>query len=100
MSIYSLYSQNENRAGFWIQHRTWQGRCACVQSIGGQSRGKLPGSPPNHDDSAIIISCFDVRSGRCLQANHLLELPSDRGFVRIAQPPWSARALQDAAASV
>ena len=35
MTIYGLYERNGNRAGFWVQHRTWNNMCARVQSIDG-----------------------------------------------------------------
>ena len=64
MNIYSLYIQNGSRAGFWIQHRKWQNKCAQVLSIGGVSSGRLPGGPPDHEQAPVAVSCFDVRSGR------------------------------------
>ncbi|HEX4796834.1 MAG TPA: hypothetical protein VH370_23785 [Humisphaera sp.] len=88
MSIYTLYIQNGNCAGFWIQHRTWQNKCAQVNSIAGQYRGVLPGQAPNHADSAVMVSCFDIRSGRAVAASGAVDQPEDRGYVRIAQPPW------------
>jgi hypothetical protein len=63
MSIYRLYIQNNNHAGFWIQHRSWQNKCAQVQTIAGQSRGVLPGASPIHDGAEVLVLCFDVRSG-------------------------------------
>jgi len=88
MSIYTLYIQNGNCAGFWIQHRTWQNKCARVLSIAGQRRGELPGHAPNHADSAVLVSFFDIRSGRAIGAGHTADQPADKGFVMIAQPPW------------
>jgi len=35
MTIYRLYSDNGNNAGFWVQHRTWGNVCAQVHSIAG-----------------------------------------------------------------
>src|SRR4051794_11032493 len=64
MTIYRLYSQNGDRAGFWVQHRSWANLCARVQSIAGKDFGKLPGQPPLHDSAPISLQCFDVRSGR------------------------------------
>jgi len=46
MTIYSIYASNGNRAGFWVQHRSWSNTCAQVQSIAGQRFGKLPGDAP------------------------------------------------------
>ena len=91
MNIYSLYIQNGNRAGFWIQHRKWQNKCAQVHSIGGISSGALPGGAPAHDHAPVMVSCFDVRSGRSVASGLALEQPDDRGYVLIAQPPWHKR---------
>ena len=91
MNIYSLYVQNGNRAGFWIQHRKWQNKCAQVHSIGGVCSGNLPGRPPNYQDAPVAASCFDVRSGRPVGVSPAIEQPDDRGYVLIAQPPWHKR---------
>ena len=91
MNIYSLYTQNGNRAGFWIQHRKWQNKCAQVHSIGGVSIGSLPGFPPNYGHAPVAVSCFDVRSGRSVGASPAIDQPDDRGYALIAQPPWHKR---------
>lgn len=88
MTIFRLYSNNGNTAGFWVQHRSWSNHCARVQSIGGRSAGALPGSAPAYDGAEIVLSCFDVRSGRPIDT-----VPSDQGFYdrnfdRIAEPGW------------
>jgi hypothetical protein len=89
MNIYRLYIENGNRAGFWVQHRTWRDRCAQVLSIDGQNLGRLPGSSPAHNHAAVVIQCFDVRGGRALPATTpSLEDPEDQGYVAIAEPPW------------
>ena len=97
MTIFGLYAQNGNRAGFWIQHRTWTNMCARVVSIGGRESGALPGCRPLHDGATAEISCFDIRSGRPVpSAGAGLDDPSDRNFVPIAEPAWSHRAAQKA----
>ena len=93
MSIYRLYIQNNNHAGFWIQHRSWQNKCAQVQTIAGQSKGGLPGSSPTHDGAQVLVLCFDVRSGRPVGAIAAADRPEDRGYVMIAQPPWYTKPL-------
>ena len=89
MTIYRLYVQNGNRAGFWIQHRSWQNMCAQVLSIAGRRTGQLPGHAPNHDNAAVIVRCFDVRSGRDLPPSASIDSADDAGYVAIAQPSWS-----------
>ena len=88
MSIYRLYIQNNNHAGFWIQHRTWQNKCAQVQTIAGQNKGGAPWRFSLHDGAEVLILCFDVRSGRPVGAAAAADRPDDRGYVMIAQPPW------------
>ncbi|HEX3356157.1 MAG TPA: hypothetical protein VHS31_04160 [Tepidisphaeraceae bacterium] len=89
MTLYRIYTENGNRAGFWVQHRSWNNICARIQSIGGQESGKLPGAAPLHDHAAIQIECFDVRSGRPSAADGFAEqLVTDPKFVTIAQPSW------------
>src|ERR1700733_2654748 len=85
MSIYRLYIQNGNCAGFWIQHRTWHNECAQVVSIDGRSRGSLPDGAATHA-AGVLVRCFDVRSGRPVPTMALVDQPEDRGFVRIAEP--------------
>ena len=94
MTIYALYMNNGNRAGFWAQHRTWNNVCVYVQSIGGHEFGALPGSSPLHDNAPVEACAFDVRSGRPLSSTTYSFEPSDRAFTSIAQPPWSHRALR------
>ncbi len=88
MTLYRLYCENGNRAGFWVQHRSWRNLCARVQSIGGQKIGPLPGRSPFYDDAPIRITCFDVRSGRQSDTEALAMDLADRNFSMIAQPPW------------
>jgi hypothetical protein len=88
MTIYRLYADNGNRAGFWVQHRSWQNTCALVQSVAGQREGRLPGTAPRHDDAAVNVRGFDVRSGRPIDLGPTLEAPHDRHYVAIARPWW------------
>ena len=88
MTLYRMYAENGNRAGFWVQHRTWANICARVQSIGGLEHGKLPGAAPLHDRAEIRIECFDVRSGRPSQAPSVDDFLIGKNFVSIAQPSW------------
>ncbi len=99
MSIYRLYVQNGNNAGFWIQHRSWQNKCAQVESIAGIRKGPLPGSAPTHDGSGVLVRFFDVRSGRPVGASALADRPEDRGYVSIADPPWYTRPVQQEVAA-
>jgi hypothetical protein len=92
MSIYRLYLQNGNNAGFWIQHRSWQNVCAQVMTIAGRRSGSLPGTSPSYEHANVHLQCFDVRSGRPVPPLDSRS-PQDCGFVMIAQPPWYARTL-------
>lgn len=100
MSIYRLYVQNGNCAGFWIQHRSWQNRCAQVETIAGHRKGPLPGRSPMHDGADVLVRCFDVRSGRPVAGNTSAEKPEDRGYVLIADPPWYTRPASETVASI
>ena len=88
MNVYRLYAQNNHRAGFWVQHRTWCNTCAHVQTIAGKSSGTLPGLP---DLAEVVVSIFDVRSGRPIEVDSLLQQPEDRNFSTIAEPYWYER---------
>jgi hypothetical protein len=88
MTIYRLYSHNGDRAGFWVQHRSWPNMCARIQSIGGQAAGKLPNTPPLHDNIEVLVSGFDVRSGRPVPFGPRLEHPEDQKYTLIAKPWW------------
>jgi len=96
MTIYRLYAENGHRAGFWIQHRTWDNACARVENIAGRDCGALPGRAPLHDHAQVQVSGFDVRSGRPLDIGPWLEEPDDRNFTRIAEPAWSHAARRAA----
>ena len=88
MSIYRLYIQNGNVAGFWIQHRNWPNQCAQVMTIAGQRSGRLPGVSPSHDNASVSVRRFDIRSGRPVPGVELTDPPEDRRYVLIAAPPW------------
>lgn len=88
MTIYRIYTEHGNRAGFWVQHRSWSNACAQVQSIAGQCNGKLPGYAPLHDNAEVVIRGFDVRSGRPVELAPRLETPQDRNYSVIAEPGW------------
>jgi hypothetical protein len=88
LTLYRLYTENGNRAGFWVQHRDWNNRCARVRSIDGQESGRLPGSSPLYNEAKIVVDCFDVRSGRPLTADAFDKPVTDRKFIPIAQPAW------------
>ena len=88
LTLYRLYVENGNRAGFWVQHRNWLDICARVQSIGGQAEGKLPGAAPTYDHAEVILRFFDVRSGRPILAAPDVTHTEDRSYSRIAEPFW------------
>ncbi len=88
MTIYSMYASNGNRAGFWVQHRSWTNMCAQVQSVAGQQSGKLPGEAPIYGNAEVLVRGFDVRSGRPVKLGPRLETPQDRNYCVIAQPCW------------
>ena len=88
MTIYRMYTENGNRAGFWVQHRKWSNACAQVQSIAGHRDGKLPGHAPLHDNAVVMIRGFDVRSGRPVDLGSRLETPQDQKYSLISEPGW------------
>jgi hypothetical protein len=88
MTIYRMYCDNGNRAGFWVQHRSWSNTCAQVQSIAGQQRGMLPGPAPLHNNSQVLVRGFDVRSGRPVGIGPVLQTPQDHSYTIIAEPQW------------
>ena len=91
MTIYRLYADNGDNAGFWVQHRKWGDVCAQVQSVAGQSHGKLPGHAPLHGKAPAQFHWFDVRSGRQLAAPPAALEPDDKPYASIAIPFWSRR---------
>ena len=91
MTIYRLYSDNGDNAGFWVQHRKWGNLCARVEAIAGQRHGKLPGAAPLHDRAPAQFQWFDVRSGRPLDAPPEALEPGDKNYASIAVPFWSRR---------
>ena len=99
MNIFRLYIQNGNCAGFWIQHRSWRNTCAQVVSIDGLSSGSLRDNPETNIVD-VHVRCFDVRSGRPVSVMDSIDRPGDRGFVRIAEPPWNDRSRRQDPQSV
>ena len=91
MTIYRLYTDNGNSAGFWVQHRKWGDVCAQVQAVAGQRRGPLPGAAPLHDKAPATFAWFDVRSGRPRDAAPCELEPQDKNYASIAIPFWSRR---------
>jgi hypothetical protein len=88
MSIFRLYADNGDRAGFWVQHRTWRNTCAQVRSIAGKPFGRLPGNAPTHAGADVVLRSYDVRSGRPIDLGAAIQEPHDRNFARIAVPVW------------
>ena len=112
MTIYRMYEENGERAGFWVQHRKWSNACAQVRSIDGRDSGPLPGASPRHNEAAVVVHVFDIRSGRpmsevtseaattpplpplatgCAPAQQFFCDPCDKQYVRIAEPFWHTR---------
>ena len=91
MTIYRLYAENGDRAGFWVQHRSWGNLCAQVQSVGGRESGALPGVAPHHDNAPVQMRVLDVRSGRPISVIPSPAHPGDRNYSRIAEPNWAPR---------
>jgi hypothetical protein len=89
MTIYRMYAENGDRAGFWVQHRDWRNTCALVLTVGGQSIGRLPGKPPNYGEAEVVARQYDVRSGRVLGPGSPVAGPGDKNFSLIAIPSWS-----------
>jgi hypothetical protein len=88
VTIYRLYAENGHRAGFWVQHRSWSNTCAQVQSVAGRSEGALPGPAPQYDHSEVLMRVFDVRSGRPIDSDPVLNPSGDKNYARIARPYW------------
>jgi hypothetical protein len=88
VTIYRLYGENGNRAGFWVQHRTWSNTCALVKSVAGQSEGSLSVTVPGIDGIPVLMQLFDVRSGRAIDSPSMPGHGNDRNYTRIAEPYW------------
>ena len=89
MTIYRIYTENGDRAGFFVQHRSWANTCARVHSVGGLCRGKLPGRAPYYENAPVEFEWFDVRSGRELEAAAVPAEPQDKHYSSIATPWWA-----------
>lgn len=74
--------------------------CARVRTVAGKSSGALPGSSPGHDAAAVLVQCYDVRSGRPVPTHTAVDRPEDRGYVMIAQPPWYTPSMRHAAETI
>ena len=93
MTIYRIYLENGNRAGFWVQHRNWSNTCARVISIAGRDAGPLPGAAPRHEEAAVVMLMFDIRSGRALQGE---PMPADGAGAVSASPTRTPDAAAEA----
>ena len=85
MTIYRIYADNGNRAGFWVQHRSWGNVCGHVESIAGQSNGVLCDT---EGGDAVLMQLFDIRSGRPVPSQSPCDYRGDRNYTRIAEPSW------------
>ena len=85
VTIYRIYVDNGNRAGFWVQHRSWDNKCGHVESIAGQAAGAL-GATDGSD--AVAMRMFDIRSGRPILSPSAGDYPGDRNYTQIAEPYW------------
>jgi hypothetical protein len=112
MTIYRMYEENGERAGFWVQHRKWSNACAQVRTIDGRDCGPLPGASPRHNEAAVVVRVFDIRSGRPISdvasdapampvtpaappipGQQFFCDPCDKQYVRIAEPFWHSRKM-------
>lgn len=89
MTIYRMYVDNGNRAGFWVQHRSWADCCALVRCIDGKTAGRLPGNAPHYGEAPIEFNWFDVRSGRPIAPDRVPPETGDKNYSAIATPWWS-----------
>lgn len=101
MTIFRLYVENGDRAGFWVQHRSWQNICARVLSVGGRQVGRLPGKPPNYGNPDVRVRWHDIRSGRPVpppsavpQSNELVETEIDFNAAPAPEPAPTAPAVE------
>jgi hypothetical protein len=88
VTIYRLYAENGNRAGFWVQHRTWSNACALVTSVAGRAEGSLPLALLAGESLQVLMELFDVRSGRAIESIPPQADCEDRNYTRIAEPYW------------
>jgi len=88
MTIYRMYADNGNRAGFWVQHRSCATRARKWKALPGSELENCPATL--HFTTMRLSWCdaFDVRSGRPLQPGPQLETPQDSHYRIIAQPGW------------
>jgi hypothetical protein len=99
MTIYRMYVENGNRAGFWVQHRSWKNACALIVAVAGQPFGPLEGAAPDYGNPHVDVRWFDIRSGRAVtpptDTDQALQLgsPGDINFHFIAEPAWSRSVL-------
>lgn len=89
LRIQGLYHENGDRAGFWVQHRSWQNLCAQIISIGGCASGPLPEILLGADEATLMFDTYDVSSGRRATPHRILRHGPVRDYRRIAQPPWA-----------
>lgn len=49
-----MYVANGNRAGFWVQRKSWSSSTkALITSVAGKSEGELEGAPPYYKNQKV-----------------------------------------------
>lgn len=87
-TVYQLYMDNGMRAGFWIQHFTWDGldAAAQVRSVNGQTEGPLKEKPPKYGDGPVTIDYY--RDKKPIAKDHVLGNAGDPNFRIVEKPDW------------
>jgi hypothetical protein len=95
MTLFRMFVENGRRGGFWVQHRSWQNRCAQACLVGAEEPAP-PGTVAiataevptiSASGGRLELTAYDVRSGRRIFADG--QLPDDGHYTRIAEPAWS-----------
>jgi hypothetical protein len=90
-NVYTMYVENGNRAGFWVQRNSWGKTCAFVRSVDGRDTGALHGKSPYYGNPPVIVDVFELATGECKDPGCLLSCPGTYAYRRIEPPPWSSQ---------
>jgi hypothetical protein len=67
MNIYQMYTENDNKVGFWVIRNSWRNIIARITMIGNQTHGKLKGRSPYYNSPDVFCELYDLNTGKLVQ---------------------------------
>lgn len=87
-SVYQLYAENGNSAGFWVAHPNWEGQSTevLVKRIDGKTKGPLRGEAPDYGMATVLTDIYE--NGAIYECDAELTIAFDLNFRKVDAPTW------------